>query len=294
MQTSFIPDIYKGKAYSSLFGSGFALSASSGANPFNQSRRGTSSSNSFNKFMPQSQNPTVTERQSLLNGKIEKIIIGIEPIGTNIGHAISYYSRPFKLQIPTYLGGGTFIHHLSCLLTVEYNLFYKETLILEFGAYYGSEPGYKNYIHYIYDPVNEGGLRFSKMTESDYREKVINDKKGAVILENLTIDNKMTLQELIDRCKNNSSWKANDYNLASHNCQDFIAKVIEILKVKRTDKDETKYSHMTGKLSIPPAILKALEKNDTPAIIRVTEQIPFISFYAELGAKIYSKFKKSD
>ena len=174
-------------------------------------------------------------------------------------------------------------------------IFYSDiTLILEFGAYHGSEPGYKNYIHYVYDSVNEGGLRFSKMTESDYREKVINDKKGAVILENLTIDNKMTLKELIDRCKNNSSWKANDYNLASHNCQDFIAKVIEILKVKRTDKDETKYSHMTGKLSIPPAILKALEKNDTPAIIRVTEQIPFISFYAELGAKIYSKFKKSD
>ena len=294
MQTSFIPDIYKGKAYSSLFGSGFALSASSGANPFNQSRRGTSSSNSFNKFMPQSKNPTARERQSLLNGKIEKILIGIEPIGTKIGHAISYFGRPFKAQIPTYLGGGTFIHHLSCLITVEYNLFYKETLILEFGAYYGSEPGYKNYIHYVYDPVNEGGLRFSKMSETDYRSKVINGKKGADIIDNLVIDNKMTLQELINRCKNNSSWKANDYNLASHNCQDFIAKVIEILKVKRTDKDKTKYSHLVGKLCYPPVILNALEKNDTPTVIRITEQIPFINIYAEIASKIYSKFKKSD
>ena len=198
------------------------------------------------------------------------------------------------MNIPTYLGGGSFVYHLSCLLTLECIFYSDITLILEFGAYPGSEPGYKNYIHYVYNSVNEGGLRFSKMTESDYREKVINDKKGAVILENLTIDNKMTLKELIDKCKNNSSWKANDYNLASHNCQDFIAKVIEILKVKRTDKDETKYSHLAGKLSIPPAILKALEKNDTPTIIRVTQQIPFIDTYAEIAAKIYSKFKKSD
>ena len=173
-------------------------------------------------------------------------------------------------------------------------MFYSDTtVILEFGAYHGSEPGYKNYIHYVYDSVNEGGLRFSKMTESDYRTKVINDKKGALILENLTIDNKMNLKELIDKCKNNSSWKANDYNLASHNCQDFIAKVIEILKVKRNDKDETKYSHMAGKVRIPPVILNVLEKNDTPIIIRVTEKIPFINSYAEILASTYSIFKKS-
>ena len=287
-------DNISGKCISSLFGSGFASSTSSGSNSFDKSRRGISSSNSCNKFVEQLLNPLAKERNFLLNCRIKKILIGIEPIGTKFGHEISYYGRGLRAYIPTYLGGGSFVYHLSCLLTLE-RIFYSDiTLILEFGAYHGSEPGYKNYIHYVYDSVNEGGLRFSKMTESDYREKVINDKKGAVILENLTIDNKMTLQELIDRCKNNSSWKANDYNLASHNCQDFIAKVIEILKVKRTDKDETKYSHMTGKLSIPPAILKALEKNDTPTIIRVTEQIPFISFYAELGAKIYSKFKKSD
>ena len=49
---------------------------------------------------------------------------------------------------------------------------------------------------------------------------------------------------------------------------------------------------MSGKLCIPPVILNALEKNDTPTIIRVTEQIPVINIAAELAAKIYSKFKK--
>ena len=281
-----------GKCISSLFGSGFASSTSSGSNSFNKSRRGISSSNSCNKFIEQLQNPLAKQREFLLNCRIKEILIGIEPIGTKFGHALSYYGKGLRLRLPTYLGGGSFVYHLSCLLNIE-RMFYSDlTVILEFGAYHGSEPGYKNYIHYVYDTFNEGGLRFSKMTESDYRAKVINDKKGALILENLTIDNKMTLKELIDKCKNNSSWKANDYNLASHNCQDFIAKVIEILNVKRTDKDETKYSHMTGKLFIPPVILNALEKNDTPTIIRVTEQIPVINIAAELAAKIYSKFKK--
>lgn len=282
-----------GKRASFLFGSGFALSASSGSNPFNKSRMGQSSSNSFNKFMPQSQIQKSNERQHLLNSKIDKIIIGIEPIGTKVGHAFSYYGKVIKAQLPTYLGGGTFVHHLSCLLTLKEFLF-DTTIILEFGAYYGAEPGYKNYIHYVYNPVNEGGLRFSKMSESDYRSKVNNDKKGAVIIDNLTIDNKITLEELIRRCKNDSSWKANDYNLATHNCQDFIAKVIEILKVKRTDNDKTKYSHIAGKLNYPPVIVKALEKNDTPIALRITQRIPYISNFAEIGGFIYSKFKSNN
>ena len=203
-----------GKCISSLFGSGFASSTSSGSNSFNKSRRGISSSNSCNKFIEQLQNPLAKQREFLLNCRIKEILIGIEPIGTKFGHALSYYGKGLRLRLPTYLGGGSFVYHLSCLLNI------------------------------------------------------------------------------IDKCKNNSSWKANDYNLASHNCQDFIAKVIEILNVKRTDKDETKYSHMSGKLCIPPVILNALEKNDTPTIIRVTEQIPVINIAAELAAKIYSKIKK--
>ena len=229
------------------------------------------------------------ERGRLLNQKIQKIIIGIEPIGVKAAHAItnSFIGRFVRLDIPTYLGGGSFVYHLSCLLFLS-----SETIILEFGAYYGDEDGYRNYIHYVYNAEKEGGLRFSRMTESDYRSKVINGKKGAFIIDHLTIDKTMTLKELIDKCKSNSSWRANDYYLSTHNCQDFIAKVIEILKAKRTFDDETKYSHRAGKINYPPVILKALEKNDTPVGLRIAEQIPFINNFVEIGAFIYKKSSK--
>ena len=285
---------FSGSGISNLFGSGFGSSNSSGSNFFNKSRRGISSSNSCNKFMQQSKTPKISERSSLLNSRIDKIKIGLEPIGTSVGHAISYYSRYFRTRMPTYLGGGTFTYHLSCLLTFKSlnNLFGEgPSIILEFGAYYGEEPGYKNYIHYVYDSDKEGGLRFSKMNVSDYRSKVINGKAGATVIDDLIIDNKMTLGELLGECKNDSSWKAKDYNLASHNCQDFIAKVIEILKVKRADNNETKFSHLAGRLNYPPVIVNALEKNDTPAALRITQKIPVVGFFSEFAGFLYKKFK---
>ena len=130
------------------------------------------------------------------------------------------------------------------------------------------------------------------MNKYDYHSKIFNGKKGAIIIENLTIDNIMTFNELIEKCKSGTSWKANDYNLATHNCQDFIAKVIEVLKVKRTIYNETKYSHASGKAFYPPVILKALEKNDTPTGLIIAESIPGLGFYVEIGAFIYSKIKR--
>ena len=77
-----------------------------------------------------------------------------------------------------------------------------------------------------------------------------NGRKGAFIISDLFIDNKMKLSDLLFECKLGASWIANDYNLATHNCQDFIAKVIEVLKVKRTLNNSTKYSHISENLFI--------------------------------------------
>jgi len=101
-------DNISGKCISSLFGSGFASSTSSGSNSFDKSRRGISSSNSCNKFVEQLLNPLAKERNFLF-----------EPIGTKFGHEISYYGKGFRMYIPTYLGGGSFVYHLSCLLTLD-------------------------------------------------------------------------------------------------------------------------------------------------------------------------------
>ena len=285
----------EGKVVSSIPASGFAALNYSGSNFSEQSRRGTSSSKSSNHFSEQDKEKIKGEREKFLNDSIKEIIIGIEPIGREFGHKISYYANYIgKALLPTYLGGSTIVHHLSCLITLKDC---EEKVILEYGAYFGGEPGYKNYIHYFYDPdpnktKKEGGLRFSKMSEDDYRRKIENGKKGAKIIHFLTINNKMTLNKLIDECCKKGSWKAKDYNLASHNCQDFIAKVIEILKLTRNaELDETRYSHMYGKLMYPPVILNAFEKNDTPLGLRIAEHIPIVNIFTETGVCLYATIK---
>ena len=102
----------------------------------------------------------------------------------------------------------------------------------------------------------------------------------------------MTLQELLIECKLTQSWTANDYNLPTHNCQDFIAKVIEVLKVERTGNNRTKYSNANGKLFYPPVILNALEKNDMPTTLRIAESIPIVNSFVEIGARIYKSSNK--
>ena len=39
-----------------------------------------------------------------------------------------------------------------------------------------------------------------------------------------------TLEQIIDELQQNGSWKKKDYNLANHNCQNFIGEIIKILK----------------------------------------------------------------
>jgi len=276
-----------GSAVASIPSSGFALSNASGSNSFDQSRRGTSSSKSSNNFSEQEKEEIEGEKNKLLNDTISEIEIGIEPIGKEFWHKITYYGRyAGRALLPTYLGGASIIHHLSCLLTLKET---KETVILEFGAYHGGEAGYKNYIHYIYG--KDGGLRFSRMDGFDYKWKIHNGKEGSEILEGLSIHNQMTLNDLIDECCKGTSWKAADYNLASHNCQDFIAKVIEKLKLKRSIYDDSLYCHKLGKIMYPPVILRALEKNDTPLGLRIADSIPLVGLFTTLGGAAYKKIK---
>ena len=94
----------KGKVVSSIPASGFAALNYSGSNVFEKSRRGTSSSESFNHIIKKNEGEIKDERKKFLNDTIEEIIIGIEPIGTEAGHKISYYANYLgKALLPTYL-----------------------------------------------------------------------------------------------------------------------------------------------------------------------------------------------
>lgn len=272
-----------GSFVGSTSGSFFGSSNASNSNCSVKSRQGTSSSSSSNHNYGNLFGDDFSEKNKLLNSKIIEINIGIEPIGSKIGHFFTnnIIAKQQKLWLPSHLGGSTFCHHLSCLLTLSNS----ESILLEFGAYYGKEPSYKNNIYYW----NIDGLRFCKMTYSEYQDKINNGIKGARILKNseLTFENKMTVKELIRKCCKEGKWRANDYNLASNNCQDFIAKVIEILNVKRIKS----FTHNYALAIIPPCILKSLEKNEDRKVLKFFEKIPILGVYIETAVYVADTIK---
>ena len=277
-----------GSGIGSSFGLFFGSSNSLNSNFSVQSREGTSSSSSSNHYASQKKRDNFCERVSILNSQIEGIEIGIEPIGSRAMHKIvnnKFIGTLRKFALPTYLGGGTFCHHLSCLLKIrERGLFgTEEHIILEYGGYFGDEPDYKNYVHYW----KEDGLRFSLMSETDYSKKIREAGEGSDDLFVL-FENKMTVQQLITKCCSEGNWRAYDYNVASNNCQDFIAKVIDILGVKR------KYSYTRKITNIPPCIMKALEKNEGRKVLRVFQKIPLLGNFVELGSNIAESFKEAN
>ena len=261
--------LFSAIAISSKFGSLFP--SSNKLNCSVKSREGTSSSTSSNHYVSQKKKEKPGERDMILNSQIEGIILGIEPIGSLAMHKIvnnKYIGTIRKLTLPTYLGGGNFCYHLSCLIKIRGQGlfgFEKNNIILEFGGYFGDEPDYKNYVHYW----QEDGLRFSKMTEEDYRAKITEAGSIGEMIE-VILENKMTVRNLITECCKGGKWRAYDYNLSSNNCQDFIAKVIEVLCVKRKDSDIDKFT------KIPPCIMRALEKNEGSQLLRFLKKIPII------------------
>ena len=73
------------------------------------------------------------------------------------------------------------------------------------------------------------------------------------------VNNKITLKDLKQEFLG-EKWKAKKYNLASHNCQDFAAEVVKILKAVRIhDKDKIR---MLEKKALPNCLINALTNNE--------------------------------
>ena len=87
------------------------------------------------------------------------------------------------------------------------------------------------------------------------------------------IDNKITLEDLCNKFKG-KKWEAKNYNVLSHNCQHFAAKVIEILKAKRIheiDKIRT-----NEKSILPNCIISTLWDNEELSKINTIGRIPIV------------------
>ena len=88
--------------------------------------------------------------------------------------------------------------------------------------------------------------------------------------------NKITVNELIENFKG-EEWEAKNYNVLSHNCQHFAAKVIKILKAVR--KNERDKIRVQEKMNLPDCIIKELWHNEPLSLTNTLGRIPILGFF---------------
>ena len=119
-----------------------------------------------------------------------------------------------------------------------------------------------------YEIANHGGFgAFFKKCVSMIIDDLINDVK----IVKCDVKNNITLEELNKEFLG-EKWEARKYNLASHNCQDFAAEVVKILKAVRiNEKDKIRINE---KKALPNCLIKALTKNEESFTINTLGRIP--------------------
>ena len=95
------------------------------------------------------------------------------------------------------------------------------------------------------------------------------------------VNNKITLEELNHEFIG-ELWAAKNYVLTSHNCQDFAAEVIKILKAVRI-KEEDKI-RMNEKFALPNCLIKALTSNEGLSTINIIGRIPIVGLAFDMFA----------
>ena len=94
----------------------------------------------------------------------------------------------------------------------------------------------------------------------------------------LLVGNRITLGELVNHFIKEKKWNAKDYNVLTHNCQDFVAKCIKILKLKRFNEEDKKRLNEIAHAS--PCIIKAFYDVEGwsagNTFKRIIQRIPFV------------------
>ena len=97
----------------------------------------------------------------------------------------------------------------------------------------------------------------------------------------LNVGNEITLGELVNYFIKDNNWNAKDYNVLTHNCQDFASKCIKILKLTRmNDLDKVRVNEIQF---FSPCVLRALYANEGWSAknigLRTLQRIPFFGNY---------------
>ncbi len=103
------------------------------------------------------------------------------------------------------------------------------------------------------------------------------------------INNKISLGELCNEFKG-KNWEAKDYNVSSHNCQNFAAEIIKILKAVRINNFDKIRSNEKGLL--PNCIISNLWDNENLSVVNTLGRMPIIGLlYDRVAFWTYLKKK---
>lgn len=127
-----------------------------------------------------------------------------------------------KSTIKKWAVGINYVH--SALFLGYSDSINSEGIVLEFGMYDHEDD---ERIKYEYDL--KGGMRYGKMNYNIFY-KIL----GSAALINLDLSKspKIRFNTLIEKLKENDTWKKEDYSVLHKNCQHFVAKSISILQPK--------------------------------------------------------------
>ena len=249
-----------------------------------------------------------------LNLTIKDIVIHSIPLKDNLGFSLArligkrFQNLVHPMLTPT-------LSHIAIQLNLENN----DIFIIEYGQYITEESKIDicretdNDNEYYY--INKDGARLTKVN----KQKYLNDENSRkypleVILKIIASQNyhepfekfnfsikkmglfngyhsiecnikkRIQLRELIERFQD-EDWEAKKYNVLTHNCQDFGAEIIKILKATRKyDKDKIRTNE---KMILPNCIISALWDNEDLSLINTMGRIPIIGMGFDIFADIF-------
>ena len=126
-------------------------------------------------------------------------------------------------------------------------------------------------------PINEYYQK--KLADPTDFQKVLNNIFNSFHRVDCYVENKINLQNLINGLKG-EKWIAQKYNVVFHNCQNFGAEIIKILKAKR--KDEFNKVRVIEKTLLPSCIISALWHNENLSLVNTLGRIPIFGLFHDI------------
>lgn len=178
------------------------------------------------------------------NNLIKRVTLGISSISKNIKDSSIVPDKVKKTVV-----------HVAFFIQ-DQDGFSNTGIILDYGFY-----EYIDSDKLIFEYKEEGGLRYGYI---NYLVFMKDSGKAAMVNLDITKSPKVRFNYLIDKLKENGSWRQKDYQSLTHNCQDFAIEVIKILKPQFNEigimpgENASLIEGKTPEEIIPDCILKTL------------------------------------